>query len=964
METTTVQPLITPMTTLLELLKKQRYSSSGLHRTGIEYAEGVLKGEIKIVEANNPLVYLMEVSAANTATFSSTLRDNLRLSHPNLAITEEDLYRYMSDKDYEDIYALPGSCRVEVAVLDPSVEKVATTDPATGIRRMTIPKGTIVDVNGVELMFDSAVAVEKYSSNNYVIRTKSDGVEHVIPCRYNRIKDQTWVIFDISLKQQYVRAIYTGLTKSTYFRKRIELEHDYHKIEVLTKSPGEAWRPLVINYSKDMFDPGVITALVSVGKDKVEITINDEYMSDPLMGEELKILIYTTDVSEPLYYVDTVPQDKISVTYRKLDTDTELTPEENAMTLSTTVMRPITPVEGHRKKLDFNQLKHAMINNNIGRNKYPISRTDVSFRAAMLGYSVRLAIDIYTERLYAAYKPSLSPKNHGLYFNSPLKSAVRRIPCRYTELIKLPSVHSDLDKDWCTIPSGMLATEKNGLIKLISSNTVTGTIAAAKTIAEKIKIIEEEKYMFLPFSYHLDYSSEIVTITPYRTDKPLVKSNYILNRNTSVADSIATGKTEILHEPGRYIVRVSTSSTEAMRKTATPILASLSLIVEGVRRYFDGALIRKEESGESVFEFSLHTNLKFVEGKLEVHNGDNVVLPIDSETEFDLSYSMSAPPIGFIEDPLINTVVKPVGVNPPVGGMTSEKLRVESFVKMDHLWSMVTTVADEAPYKKHTSDKPMVYGKDILDRDATGRIKGIGADCKGKPVILHKKGDPVLDAGGNPKFLYKKGDTVLGANGRPERDGLSSGVSFLDIVLVEAAPLFSNNEKLKAYLKSFVDKLHRDATVNIAPLAEQMLEKTDVRFKPITNIGTVTATIGDNQSASISNQIDIGIDLTVSKDIYSDQVALNNIKKEVSLIVSEYFTNDVLVRSELNDKLREKLGGTVLDSTVKRFLDANVVSITKDSSQFAVAKRVVPVGRDAFTYEDKIEINFISYSIS
>jgi hypothetical protein len=65
-----------------------------------------------------------------------------RKQYAAAAVTSEDLYLHMSDKDYIGRFALPSSAVFTMTIAKEELEKALVFNPATGISKVTIPRNT------------------------------------------------------------------------------------------------------------------------------------------------------------------------------------------------------------------------------------------------------------------------------------------------------------------------------------------------------------------------------------------------------------------------------------------------------------------------------------------------------------------------------------------------------------------------------------------------------------------------------------------------------------------------------------------------------------------------------------------------------------------------------------------------------------------------------------------------------
>ena len=98
---------VTQIPEILNQIKKYQYNPSGIQRVQLSYLKDITKGVVNIVDPTNPFIFALESSAVNTAAFMIENKAAMNRLYPRNAITPDDVYLHMSDKDYIGRFATP-----------------------------------------------------------------------------------------------------------------------------------------------------------------------------------------------------------------------------------------------------------------------------------------------------------------------------------------------------------------------------------------------------------------------------------------------------------------------------------------------------------------------------------------------------------------------------------------------------------------------------------------------------------------------------------------------------------------------------------------------------------------------------------------------------------------------------------------------------------------------------------------
>jgi hypothetical protein len=88
-------------------LEAIKFNPVAVQKMSLDVLKMVRDNDINIVDATNPYVHCLETTAFNVTAFMHQNEAATRRLYPVAAMTMEDLYLHMSDKEYVGRHAIP-----------------------------------------------------------------------------------------------------------------------------------------------------------------------------------------------------------------------------------------------------------------------------------------------------------------------------------------------------------------------------------------------------------------------------------------------------------------------------------------------------------------------------------------------------------------------------------------------------------------------------------------------------------------------------------------------------------------------------------------------------------------------------------------------------------------------------------------------------------------------------------------
>jgi hypothetical protein len=276
-----------------------------------------------------------------------------------------------------------------------------------------------------------------------------------------------------------------------------------------------------------------------------------------------------------------------------------------------------------------------------------------------------------------------------------------------------------------------------------------------------------------------------------------------------------------------------------------------------------------------------------------------------------------------------------------------EDITLELGKKLDYLYTNYLVEYTPRKYLTYKDDVIATYKEDVYEVDETGTpvYKEVDTDGDGvaddiELVVLHKKGDPILDSNGNPIILHKKGEPILDEYNKPILDVKNGLIHMVDILLLEYQLYMTTNQNYVTYKNDLYQKLTDISTLELANINSRLLENTVIKYKPKNNLKDVKLIVNNvvyNSKNFVEPKVIIYVtDTTVTSDLITTfrKVVISNIQK----LLRTY--NRV---SEIENALVELLGDHVVSvriSNLDTIGDVDIKNYTPDSSRITIAKKV------------------------
>lgn len=961
-----------------------KYNPSNIQQAVTEHLSAVLNGEVELVDPTNPFVFSLESAAVNTAAFMVQNEVNTRRQYPAAAQTEEDVYIHMSDEDFIDRFAIPASTKFTIVVRKEDLLQAMVSDVGTNTRKIVIPRNTYFTVNDVVFSMLYPVEIRELSHGGLQIVYDTDQTNPLKELTTNIVtwdvrklvtdlypQGDEWLYLEVDVEQFNIETYSEEVTTARGFNRTYSYLDEFYFVRVWNKSnaTGNEWREIRTTHTDQVYDVKTPTAVIKVnGSEKtVNIYIPQVYLTSGLVTGSIRTDIYDTK-GKLVMMLENYARESFVATWNAIDRS-----EMNAFTAPLKTIRTIfaysaESVDGGRAALSFEELRDRVIKNSVGPQQLPITNVQLESLLNNNNYTIVKDVDVVTNRIYLASRQMPIPFDEKLITAG--NSSIETFISSMNKLQDYPFIRNNGDR--MTIPSNVLFINDNGIINLVSAQDKTNLMLL--TNEAFVKAVNGKRYLYNPFYYVLDSSSNEFELRAYHLDNPKIKALTFVDQNDSTGLQINTSVYDMIRDDTGFRVRVKTKSSDAIKAYPDGTLgAQLSFIPEnGVRCSVNGTPII-DTDGEIIFEFFLESNfdldnqnnIKFNNFNYFDTDNRDVFSPLNQK--FDIVYFLDESKDPSWQTTDIDNFINYVTTNPLAIGINHEVITITFGVSLDYLWKRSRSVLKSAEYKRYTMDELLTYENDVYETSPdTGSQFFIDEDGNITYNILFHKGDVVKDTNGLPVYKHRAGEIIYDELGNPVPEDGASILRQMELFFIDGVYLLANDSSAATYRKQMTDAVVNWTTTELGDFNKRSLDQTRIYLYPKTNLGTIKVLADHSQVMNIeANQI-FGIKLYVKKSVYENNELRQYLNDSTIRQLDNLLTNNVVSNSSIVTQLKAIYGDDVISVAITGLggsANINTVTILNDGDRLSIGKKLqaLPNG-DRIVVED-ININFIEHQL-
>ena len=957
----------------LSAISQARFNPAAMQRISLSVLERITNGEYDIASPTSPFVFCVESGVVNAAAAMIENEANTRKQYPSMALTQEELYLHMSDKDYAGRFAFPSRTKITMLF---EYDELINRMVATGVgnnRKLVIPRHTRIEIADIAFTMQYPLEIRQMAHGGLQVvydNRKLSPLEtlttNIADTLVVKISNRDFLRVDIPISQFKITSHVTPISLASGLAVVYPFEDQFYYARAFYAQADGTWKEMLTTHTDQVFDPKTPTAILKVLDKKLHVSLPQVYLTTGLVATEMRIDVYTTKgVLEMV--LDNYQANAFKVEWLDYENDDNGRYKAPLTVFTTMAVFSDQVVTGGRNALTFEQLRDRVIVNPAGVPLIPITNVHLTTRLQDLGYDLVKNVDNITNRQFLATRTLPRPADNSVV--SGAGCTIQTLSASMAELALLPTVKDNGDR--VTILPTTLFQSLNGILNTVPEANIQSLLALPLDV--RCRRINAENYLFTPFHYVLDRTGNEFEMRSYYLDQPGIEAKSYVSENDTVGIAVATGDYAIERVENGYKITLVTKSSEAWKALPVEtVYCQLSYRPTGERDL--ASLIGTLEGtvdDEYVFTFLLET-------EFDLDANDNVVLtsfrmyddaPSEHATaltsEFDVIFAASDLDVVGLRKSDIDLALNVVGLPTTIVGIARERLTVKLGDPLRKLWRSTRTVPSSLDFERYTANVPALYETDIFERDSSGNIVMtlIGDDITYN--VLHHAGDPVLDEFNNPVLAHSIGDIKLDPDLEPIIRSGRTLVHQLDLCLVDGVYWFATEDSAAAYRSTIPTIIVGWVNGDIKQVSDYLLERTELFFYPKSTLGQIPAIVLEDQQTNIAAAQSFAVTYHMRGSAHRDTSLRKALEKMAVETINEALQTSTVSTSDIVSQLKEKTSGDAISLQVTGLggdQAFTTVTLQDDSARLSIRKIAVPLADGTITVEDDVVVTFIKHT--
>lgn len=962
---------------LEQMLDKVPHNPMLIQSLVLSEIERTYDGTLELINPMNPFVAAMG-TASTVAAYLLRQANALNIQlYPAFAQLPSDLYRWMSDRDYINRFAVPAIGTLCFIMAKDEVIANAVQVGDTRVSKLTIPRDTYITAAGNTFTLQYPVDIRIQGGEVIDVLYNAEKPSPFQSITSNQVDWQIQNYIDgfrevlqinLPLYQIKTTTYNVPLNFSRSYKQTFELTDRFFYCRVYRRTNG-AWVEVKTTHSDQVFDPYDPTVLLRVDEEGLTVSVPHVYRTTGLVTDDLRIDIMTTKGRLDLE-LGQLGADSFRFEFVDKDKDDGGVYTGVWSKIKTISALGLNRAEGGRDSLSFEELRQRVMNNTLGPIDIPITPSQVQVKLSDLGYGIVKNQDYVTNRVFLATRRFERSDQSGL--SSGLGANIGTLRATLSDLASLPEVFDNGDR--VTLSPRMLYREVDGKLSIVPQSE--RDLLENMSAEQRVLYIADKNYLYSPLHYVFDISDGSFKSRPYYFGAPSIERKEFLDYNDSTEYDVSVERnshTLFLQDNG-WTLRLQTRSNDAFKALDdSQVFAQLKFqaVGEDGSAFINGRLVgRAQDNNEFIFEFDIRSTF-------DVDNNGNLILdrfniyePVERSFRATLTQRfgviLGASGIGegtYIPRDIDANMGKFL-LPPDAKGFYEEALTLHLGDDLALLWNRHRIVSGTVEYMTYPEDVYETYTKNQYVTDDQGRPV-LFYDDQNKPYfkILHAKGDYRLDVNGNRIVAHAAGTPIV-EGGEPVVKNPRGVLLQAELLLVEGLYYFVTADRDVAAANSAADVLVNWLDNDIKPLNKRGLDQTTVYFKPLSTIGSVDAIVLASQSTRIQAAQALVVTYYVTGSVYGDSDLRRQLTEFTAPIVRETFDSAVVARDTLQTRLRQAMGSNVEGVAVKGLggaADYDIITLADDDARLVVGKKPVVDSDGKITLVDDLTVLFIRH---
>lgn len=929
-------------------------------------------GKYDVPDGTLPFSWAMEVGTQETALAIDEMKAGMRKLYTSMAITIDETYLHMSDVDYIGRFAVPSQTRFSLFLDYEEVIKKAVAYGTQGNRKITIPRLTEFVVN--DMRFTMQYPLEIRVLRHGGIQCEYDAtVSSPIETLETNIADWSLAILDrddrrvielsIPIKQFGIDTHTDPLNPSQLFKTSYTFGDQFYlaRAYIQDTTTITGWREIKVTHTDQVYNPLDLTLVVQVNGRKLDVFLPTVYNTQGLVDGTIRVDIYTT---RGYLEVDmgTYRPDQFRVIFNGIDDNPLYVAPLDTMSINNALSNK--RITGGANGMSFEDLRNQVINNTIGPNVIPITGVQASAELERRGYTLVSNVDTITKRQFLASRRLPKPEELDLISGAGTVMSVLQV--NMESLAK--SKYTKDNGDRLTILPDMLYKYSKGKVTVLPDGIIDGLKALSAEAT--VRAVTDAQYVYTPFHYVLDASSNNFDCRPYYMDNPTIKRKYFVGENDTALLQVGVKQYDISKETYGYKLTVVLEESDQFKK-----LSDASIVLQASYLPRDeiswvatnSKYVGKTTADERVYEFEIRTDFDINSSNqvyttnMSMYSTAQTRYGFDLETNVDISICVvNTQTPGYAANDMDQMVQ--AHLLPPIYMVpTRERLLTTFGYDMSKLWHRNRNLVGPESYQTWPDNVYAVYPEDQYLKDENGNDV-IGYDGTNITYTkIHSRGDFVLDDKGNKVIQFIKGDVKLDAQQRPILVEPRKLMREITLFMVDGLFYFANEAACVKYKKEIPMEIVQWLETDLTFASRKLLDGAKLYLFPTTTYGETMATVKDGIDATVT--IDQALSLTyyLTHSAFSNTTLRPALISNAKTVINDLYGRKTLAISDLITALVESSGVDVVGVEAFGLGGKNnfpVMTIDDDSVRLAMRKKLVVLANQELTVEDDLTINF------
>lgn len=970
------------MATIEELsrdLSLFRNNPMGMYQEVINLVERNSNGETQVLSATTPFALSLEMMTA-LGTAAMSLHDtNIRKQFKSLSQNQSELYRHMADRDFINVYSSGAMGPFKLLLkVDTIRAKAVSIGSESNVKKLTIPKHSQFTVDNVTFCMQypvdilvlphNGISVEYGKSENSPI---FDKYENKLVTRFINHNSSVYLEITIPCIQAKITSQTAQLNSAVTFRKTYAFNDKFLYLRAYIKNDeDETWDEIKVIQNYEIYDPDYPTIAITVDENTVQTYLPQIYFENNTIKDSIRLDIYTT-LGEMSMVTSNYTLEAYSGIWLDLDKATTSKFSAPIQTMAVDIYSGETIIGGNNG-VDFKTLKRQVVNGKRTDDEGIITPNHLENEFIDDGFDLVTNIDNITNRQYLATRVLPAPTND---------STITGVGCTIGILqqsIKqlLTNNHVKNTNNRTTIFPNVLYIKKDGIITPVS-NTILDNLTNGVTFSLEglVNHVNNEEYLYSPFTYVLESNIDYFNIRPYYLNNPKVKSVYNFDTNNEVGITAGIVGYNLSHDKDNsgYTLQVDIQGgNEFSNLDIENIALQLSYADNdnSGRVWIDSELVSKidTKTGKPIdgiysFRFNIDTNFDINSKHNLILSPSSVGIPLNPTFDLVLVIKDYLPINATMSniDRIINYGTLPNYIySSQYIGTHRFKMEVKLGQHLDFLWTRGRTIVQDHQYAKYDKDIYFVYDEDIPLRDENGQYILDIVDGVLVRKLKYKKGDKILDVNNQPTIKHYEGEIMLDPITKEKIIAVESDdlLREFELVLFDGLYYFANATPTLEYLTEAMDTILSWNNNNIPRLYSNLIDESDLKFHPKVTTGEVTLITDSGEEVTVSAYQNIIVTYYLSEEKYSNAELRKYIAEHTPTVINTAISKTTVAQNDIVDAIKAAMGDDILGVKIEGFMNNKYSIVTlKDAAQLpCIGKRLIVTGNLSLQVEDSITI--------